>query len=227
MRRRLGGGAWSPANESTLELWLSADTLGLADGAAVATWSDRSGRGRHATQATGGKRPVLKTAVLNNQPVVRFDGAASQMATASFALTDPFTVFLVLAQKAWTSAARLWMDASADQATIRQFGGAGSPNIQIASTAPLNNASLSVGTYGLLTGVFNGSNSSLQVNSLSLVTGNDAGFGGIANGISLGAKFDGTLCAQVDIAEVICFSSVSSSLVDKAKVYVARKYGIA
>lgn len=66
--------AWFPTDLPNLGLWLAADALtGLADGAPVATWPDASGLGHNATQATAGKRPTFRAAVLNGLPVVRFD----------------------------------------------------------------------------------------------------------------------------------------------------------
>jgi hypothetical protein len=55
-------------------LWFKADALALSDGAAVSSWTDSSGNGRHATQATAGKQPTYKTNIWNGKPVVRFDG---------------------------------------------------------------------------------------------------------------------------------------------------------
>jgi hypothetical protein len=67
-----------------LRLWLAADKiLGLAGGAAVATWSDASGRGNDATQATGTAQPTYQTAVVNGLPVVRFDGTSDWMNLAT------------------------------------------------------------------------------------------------------------------------------------------------
>jgi hypothetical protein len=89
--------AFAPSSLSGLALWLDATRItGLSDGGSVATWSDVSGNGRDATQATGAKQPTYKTAIQNSKPVVRFDGGDA-LQTASFALTatSAVTVFLV------------------------------------------------------------------------------------------------------------------------------------
>jgi hypothetical protein len=58
-----------------LQLHLAADQIsGLSDGQAISSWSDLSGKGRHAVQAAESARPVYKPHVLNDFPVVRFDG---------------------------------------------------------------------------------------------------------------------------------------------------------
>jgi probable HAF family extracellular repeat protein len=60
---------------NNLKLWLKADTIaGLNDGDSIATWSDQSGNGNNATQATSGNRPAYRTSVINSKPAVRFDG---------------------------------------------------------------------------------------------------------------------------------------------------------
>ncbi len=65
-------------------VWLSTGTLwqdsarttpAVLDDADVGSWDDASGNGNHAQQATSGKRPILKTNILNGHPVVRFDGS--------------------------------------------------------------------------------------------------------------------------------------------------------
>ncbi len=46
---------------------------GLADAAAVSTWSDRTSNAANATQS-GANRPIYKVNIQGGQPVVRFDG---------------------------------------------------------------------------------------------------------------------------------------------------------
>jgi hypothetical protein len=56
-------------------LWLDAGQLnGLADGASVSRWPDRSGAGFVATQTISARQPVYLADVLNGRPVVDFDG---------------------------------------------------------------------------------------------------------------------------------------------------------
>jgi hypothetical protein len=108
-RRRSSVAAFSPVSIVGLLLWLKADaglydatsggSLVTSDGAAVARWEDQSGSGNHATQATSGNRPVLKTAIVNGLPVIRFVSASSQYLTApDIAGLDnaaAFTLFVV------------------------------------------------------------------------------------------------------------------------------------
>lgn len=66
------GSVGTTDGSSELELWVKADDLSLAPNAAVASWPDASGNGRHLTQAVADKRPVFVPNVLNGKPVVRF-----------------------------------------------------------------------------------------------------------------------------------------------------------
>jgi hypothetical protein len=81
-----------PPPATNLVLWLEADvglfkdtagtTPATADGDLVALWKDQSGLVNDVIQATSGNRPVLKLAILNGKPVLRFVRASSQsMAT--------------------------------------------------------------------------------------------------------------------------------------------------
>ena len=86
-RRRLqlaASGAFSPLDlGAKLAMWFDAsDSSTLLDasdnvctnGAAVKTWSDKSGNGRDATQATVADQPTYQTGVRNGRAVIRTDG---------------------------------------------------------------------------------------------------------------------------------------------------------
>ena len=123
------GGTWprlfeSPNDIAGLQLWLDASdastlfdattggSLVAADGA-VARWEDKSGYGRHATQATSGSRPLRKTAIQGGKDALRFDGSndfisvASSTATFSFLHAANSTVFAVVKRTGGTSGAFL------------------------------------------------------------------------------------------------------------------------
>lgn len=87
----------APNTLSGLHAWWKADSLVLANGAAVASWADSGSGGFTATQATAGLRPTYVTNVVNGLPVVRFTGGAARflVSGASSSLTDE-TIFVVL-----------------------------------------------------------------------------------------------------------------------------------
>lgn len=89
-----------PASLPGLVLWLQSDALnGLADGASVANWPDRSGAGNHATQAVASRQPTYRDAIVNGLPAVSFDAADDGMASP----VDPgapVTIVVVYASRA-------------------------------------------------------------------------------------------------------------------------------
>jgi PKD repeat protein len=92
-----------PASLPGLVLWLQADALnGLADGAPVTTWPDRSGAGNHASQGVVAKRPVFRAGVVNGLPAVQFDAADDGMATPADA-GIPLTIVVVYSSRAAAS----------------------------------------------------------------------------------------------------------------------------
>jgi len=68
-----------------VEFWVRGDDGPdvTGDGESVATWSDRSGNARDATQSTAAKRPTLQTNEANGLPIVRFDGVDDDMGYGS------------------------------------------------------------------------------------------------------------------------------------------------
>ena len=68
---------------------------GKSDGNAVDAWTDISGLGNNASQATAAARPTYKTAIQGGQPVVRFDGGdvLSGLISASNSAMTVFCVF--------------------------------------------------------------------------------------------------------------------------------------
>jgi hypothetical protein len=75
---------FTPASISGLSLWLDASSgITAEDGGAIASWTDRSGKGNNAVQATAGNRPLYRaTGGPNNKPCVEFASANSQYLTA-------------------------------------------------------------------------------------------------------------------------------------------------
>ncbi|HTB81291.1 MAG TPA: choice-of-anchor tandem repeat GloVer-containing protein [Opitutaceae bacterium] len=66
-----------------MRVWLRADTGVTANGGFISAWTDQSGNGNNATQATGANQPILVTSasdstVPNGLPVVRFNAANAQ-----------------------------------------------------------------------------------------------------------------------------------------------------
>jgi hypothetical protein len=87
-----GAGATDPATLSDLLNYYKADSLALADGAAVSSWTN-SGNGSAATQGTGALQPTFVASATNGKPAVRFNGTAWLTLTQR---TNVRTVYLVV-----------------------------------------------------------------------------------------------------------------------------------
>ena len=85
-----------PLTVPGLKLWVRTESLAaLADGAAVASWPDESGNGKHLAQAIAAQKPVHDLDA-DGLPAVLFDGADDMLVTAANVLnTDRHTIFLV------------------------------------------------------------------------------------------------------------------------------------
>ena len=90
--------SFDPATVSGIVAWFKADSLVLADGDPVSSWSDSSGNSHTAT-STSTARPTYRSAPtgFNGKPALQFDGSNDTIGTAGFALTSlDLTVFAVI-----------------------------------------------------------------------------------------------------------------------------------
>ena len=102
MERNLGAfltttGAWSPARLTSTACWLDAadaSTITLV-GTNVSQWNDKSGNGRHATQATSENRPTYISSGMNSLGLVDWDGSNDAM-TISGAVGGASTLHALL-----------------------------------------------------------------------------------------------------------------------------------
>lgn len=90
-----------------------------ADNDPVGAADDGSGFGNNVTQATSGKRPTLKLNIVNNLPVLRFDGADDGLVSPSFEAQTVFAVVRV-ATGGNTLVDSAWSKNGADADNIRR-----------------------------------------------------------------------------------------------------------
>ncbi len=86
--------SFSPSDIADLLIWYEADALSEADGDSITTWTDSSGLGNSATQATGAQKPIKK--IISGNHVVRFDGVDDWLRTSSLSFSSgEFTMIVV------------------------------------------------------------------------------------------------------------------------------------
>lgn len=91
--------SFNPASVANLVLWYKADagTGTTTDGVAVSTWTDQSASGFNATQATGTKQALYKTAIKNGNPALLFDAVDDGYTIPTLTLdggTQSFYIFV-------------------------------------------------------------------------------------------------------------------------------------
>lgn len=86
-----------PSDIGNLRLWVDAPFLGLANGALINSWTDRSGNAFHMTPQVNDRRPTYQTNVKNGLAVVRFDATNDALVTTMPVTTarDNFTMWAV------------------------------------------------------------------------------------------------------------------------------------
>src|SRR5690348_7181049 len=97
-----GGGGTFPAGLSVWARYKASDMIAVGDGNAVGTWTDSSGNGRDATQATAARKPILRTSasgLVGNTVGIEFRGTNTdphQMALPSMAALTQGEIFFFL-----------------------------------------------------------------------------------------------------------------------------------
>ena len=169
-------------------------------GSGVSQWDDLSGNGRHLLQGTDSARPALQA-----DGSVLFNGTSHYLKCNAFTLNQPEWVVWVGKQVSWTNG-DIFCDGNAT-GTLYINQASSSPNITASannSTTTVGlNAGLAVGSVGVVSAVFNGASSSLQVNRAAAVTG-DVGAGN-AGGLTLGARASGSANSNISTSELIVF----------------------
>ncbi len=151
------------ATAPVLAAWFKADAItGLGNGAPVAIWNDSSGHGFTALQTILSQRPAYVANALNGLPVVRFNGANSQVLALNRPVQDDFTIFCVFRSAQGLGSGGQFSDGAGlvsanASGTANDFGacvfangqicgGAGNPDTSISSVGGFNDGALHVMT---------------------------------------------------------------------------------
>ncbi len=85
--------ATSPGDQSTnLQVWLRADAGIGQSSNSVSSWSDQSGNGNDASEATSSEQPTYVSGHLNGNPTILFDGTDDRLDGTGFYSDDIFMV---------------------------------------------------------------------------------------------------------------------------------------
>lgn len=98
-----GGGAFVPTDITGLDLWLNEDGYSGADTDPVSTWTDQSGSGNNASQATGANQPSIAAAALNGLDVLDWDVGIDYMTIPKTSWGANVTLFAVVKKSSGSS----------------------------------------------------------------------------------------------------------------------------
>lgn len=185
----------------------------------VTSWTDSSGAYNNGLQADTSKSPTWSsTGVL-------FDGV-NDFVRASSSMDVPVTVYMVFRSVTYTNLDIIMGGATSNVVVFRQYDTA--PSLSIYAGVGLgDNDDLAVGDWGIATVIFNGANSSLQINSGTPLTGN-TGAETVLNGITVGSGQDGTgNWSNIEVKEVITrVWNDSEAQQNLIRAYLNDKYSI-
>ena len=214
-------------------LWQGAGvTPATADGDVVGRWEDLTANADHVNQAVAGSKPTLQNAagdLLNGQPVVRIDAVDDYLQgafTTGGAMAQPYTIFVV-AQTSATGAANHYLfdgDDGVNRAVIFNDGAFGGGDFSFYAGV-VQHGGAEDANWHIWTAFFNGATSSLWNGGVVEVAA-DPGANGM-DGITVGAKNDGTSPWDGDITEIIIYD-LNLSDADKNQVgqYLAARYSL-
>jgi len=150
---------------TALAAWYRYNTGITSSGGTVSAWANQTG-GEALVQATPGNRPTLES-----DGTILFNGVDQFLKTAPFTLNQPTTVYFLGRQVTWATGRYIYDGNANDNMELVQRGS--SPRVDMRSTSGIiqGDGQLALGTYGVVTCVFNGASSLIQTNSNSPNTG--------------------------------------------------------
>jgi hypothetical protein len=226
-------GAFEPGQVTSalLQFWYAADRLQLTDGAAVSSWGDLSGSGLALAQATGANQPVYKTGIVNGLPVVRFDGVNDLLQTAAFTkIPNSAVIFCVAVWRALPTTAWLFTSTTVTgQLPDVLYKIAGGMAVYVGGN--ITAAAPTVGAGYVYYFLARSPTAAFGVNSVTTTTTGPGTANYGLTGLTLGANWDATSPAQVDVAELIVYSPGASGIMSSQDLsavagYLGGKYGI-
>lgn len=185
--------AFSPKRYGDLRADYDARKLTIADGVAVPTFSDFSGRGNHATAASG-QRALMDVDGIGGKPALLFDGTDDFYTSNSFLNSDFNTAFTFLIVSSKVNAALFRLTSSHDGTNFDWYSArnnTGSDDIVLFNTGALTDTATSAivtdGTAPLVEMfTYNGSVKRLYVNGVLATQENATGNLGLSGALTIG-----------------------------------------
>ena len=150
---------------------------------------------------------------LSDEDGFTFNGIDQYLRTANFALAQPFMVYIVFKQDGWGSTNRIFSGAVVNSSELFQQSMQPMYKADGEGAAPdylLDKHSLK--TFGILKILFNGANSTIQIDDTAKITGYDFNSSGLL-GITLGANYENVAFSKISVKDLIIRSSSANETV--------------
>ena len=219
--------AWyDPSDLTTLFQTNDTSTPVTADGQTVGRISDKSGNGHHLTQSTAGARPTYnKTS--GGLSWLEFDGIDDFVARATPTLSQPWEAVSGIRQLAWTSSCVIFGRGSALTDAGFLFQSGSSPSLALYDgNGDINviNGGAAIDADVVAIERHNGAGSRLGFDAGTYISG-DSGNGSV-DGLSIGAKEDGTVAANFRFYGRLVFDRLlTDTEIAQLRAYLAAKQG--
>ena len=220
-----------PFPTDNLQLWLRADSVGLTDGR-VSRWFDLSHNRYEIVQTNAAARPTLSSDLLNGQPVLTFNGAQQLVGQALPLLNQNWTFFVVARTFAKTGSEQLLVGNGASgggtnryRLGIDCFASTNHTPTPTSWAGQINNNTFHIIDFECrndeLRGIFRINNNLVATIAYNAAFGNNTG------NLKIGA-YDNptTLSLNGQIAEIIAFNTVDSTLRSQVYSYLYNKYAL-
>jgi len=203
-------------NDGNTVAWFDAQENITKDGSdLVSVWGDKTGLAHHLLQATGTNQPLWSA---NG---VLFDGIDNFMKCVAFEWNQPEFIYMVARQVTWTGGDSLFDGNGVGGGMFQQT--VLSPAVRLyAGSYSTSNSNWTLNTFMILRLLFNGLNSSIQVNNTPAIV-SDAGGNNMA-GSTLGARADAGNPGNLEVKEIIGRTSALGEA--EIYAYLAAKYSI-
>ena len=210
---------FAPSDLTGLKLWTRFNQGITVTGSGVSQWDDASGEGNHIKQATDTRRPSKEA-----DGSILFDGVDNFLKADAFTLVQPETVYLLIKQIMWTLDDYFFDGNSVVTGSVHQLST--TPGIKAhAGTYSSQNNDLVLGAYGVISVVFNGASSVLQVDNNTPTTGN---FGASnMGGFTLGAAGNALVPSNIQVKETLVYSTAHDAATrSKVIAYLSNAGGL-
>ena len=230
--------AWTPANLTGLALWLDANdasTITL-NGSTVSQWRDKSGNGRHASQATAANQPTYSATGLNGKSTLTFDGLNDTLKTTIPSLANQNNMSFLGVTQILTRKYGVFLGSGMNETADVRWGLFGQGNLSsdgIGWGGPISNLPLGNGSLVPINtpyqAVYTKTPTQWQIllNGSTISTVSDTSFPKGTYSLYIGAERDAAYVANALASEIIIIGGILSTT-DRQRLegYLAWKWAL-